>query len=310
MADRLLQASRDRGFSDGWEIFNAAAARICTWMRCTTQRPSREIANRLVLFLKDSGSPFLLSSSINSVEMPTFQPHQPRPEEEVRAAFLRDPFTILRRKLSDADLLRMWSDVRASATTGDFFGVRGWYLALYRDIVAGKRVLDVGCGMGIDGITFAQAGAKLTFVDIVDSNLELVRRLCYLLGIASASFCYLDKLASLRIIEDEQDIIWCQGSMINAPFEVMQEEAHALLKHLRPGGRWIELAYPRVRWEREGRLAFNVWGEKTDGAGTPWMEWYDLAKLLRRLAPMEFDVILAFEFHNSDFNWFDLRRRS
>lgn len=38
------------------------------------------------------------------------------------------------------------------------------------------------------------------------------------------------------------------------------------------------------------------------------MEWYDLEKLLRRLEPAKFQVILNLEFHKSDFNWFDLQR--
>ena len=97
------------------------------------------------------------------------------------------------------------------------------------------------------------------------------------------------------------------GSMINAPFEIAKSEALDLLKHLKKDGRWIELAYPKVRWEREGSLPFEAWGEKTDG-GAPWIEWYDLEKLLQRLSPFKFKPILSLEFHNGDFNWFDLLR--
>jgi hypothetical protein len=31
--------------------------------------------------------------------------------------------------------------------------------------------------------------------------------------------------------------------------------------------------------------------------------------MLKRLEPAEFDVVLSFNFHNNDFNWFDLIRR-
>ena len=48
----------------------------------------------------------------------------------------------------------------------------------------------------------------------------------------------------------------------------------------------------------------------TDGEGTPWMEWYDLARLSKRLAPATFEPVLAVNFHNDDFNWFDLTRVS
>ena len=74
------------------------------------------------------------------------------------------------------------------------------------------------------------------------------------------------------------------------------------------GGRWIELAYPKARWERDGKMPFEQWGGKTDG-GAPWVEWYDLDKVLARLYPAKFDVILHFNFHNDDFSWFDLIRK-
>ncbi len=40
------------------------------------------------------------------------------------------------------------------------------------------------------------------------------------------------------------------------------------------------------------------------------MEWHDLEKVKAFLAPAIFDVVLALEFHNSDFNSFDLVRRA
>jgi hypothetical protein len=114
-------------------------------------------------------------------------------------------------------------------------------------------------------------------------------------------------LKSLSALPDGYDVIWCGGSMHHAPFAVVREEAQALLAHLRADGRWIELSYPKARWERDGKMAFDKWGEKTDG-GAPWAEWYDLEKLQSRLAPARFNVVLHMPFHNNDFVWFDLLR--
>ena len=248
--------------------------------------------------------------------------------EHMLKGFEDEPFAVLRRKWSEVpagderlstvtisqmatdELTELWQKIRHDATTGKNFDVRGWYHILYKDILRGKRVMDVGCGLGIDGITFADAGAHVTFVDIVDHNLEVVQRICHKLGLTNIDFCYLNDLSALDQLGTDYDGIWCQGSMINAPFSVMREESQKLLRHLRIGGRWIELAYPKARWEREGRLPFHQWGKRTDGPGTPWVEWYDLPKLLQRLAPATFDVVLELEFHDSDFNWFDLVRRS
>lgn len=210
--------------------------------------------------------------------------------------------------LADEQLLEWWTKARLEATTGPAFNIRGWYHLLYKDILQGKKVLDVGSGLGFDGITFAQSGAHITFVDIVESNLMILRRLCRLLNLTHVDFCYMENIDSLANLPVDYEVIWCQGSLINAPFDVIRLEAQELLKHLPPGGRWIELAYPKVRWEREGRLPFERWGEKTDG-GAPWIEWYELEKMMDRLSPAKFEVVLHFNFHNNDFNWFDLVRQ-
>ncbi|OPZ86437.1 MAG: bifunctional 3-demethylubiquinone-9 3-methyltransferase/ 2-octaprenyl-6-hydroxy phenol methylase [Firmicutes bacterium ADurb.Bin419] len=210
--------------------------------------------------------------------------------------------------LNDNELLERWNDAVSKATEGEYFRVRGWYHLLYKDIFKGKKVMDVGSGFGIDALSFAKSGIDITCVDIVESNLDILKRLCKIMNLDNVKFLYLENLDSLKNLEYDYDVIWCQGSMINAPVSVMQIECAALLEHLPVGGRWIELAYPKERWIREGSMPLHEWGDKTDG-GAPWMEWYDEEKLLGRLAPAEFNVTLSFNFFNNDFNWFDLVRR-
>lgn len=226
--------------------------------------------------------------------------------QEVPAADQRQrPAELL--TLPDHELKTFWEQKHRLDTTGAGFAHRGWYQDLYRDRLANKRVADIGSGMGLDGIHFARHGAKLTFVDLSESNLELIRRLCAIFSIETARFVLLENFSSFEKLE-EYDFIWCQGSMINAPSEIMAIECRHILEHLPVGGHWIELAYPRARWLREGSVPFNTWGRFTDGENTPWMEWYDIDKLLHRLAPARFDTLLNFNFYDDNFNWFELRR--
>ena len=80
----------------------------------------------------------------------------------------------------------------------------------------------------------------------------------------------------------------------------------AALERLKPGGRWMELVYPRERWLREGALPFEEWGRLTDGDRTPWVEWYDIEKVRRRLFPAPLRTLLDFEFCSHNYRWFDL----
>ena len=249
-------------------------------------------------------------------------------EQDIRTAFAEDPFGLLRVKwrevpagahrydtvkllaMTPVGLVDFWEDRRRDATTGDAYSVRGWYHDLYKKVFRGMSVLDLGSGLGLDGITYAQAGARVTFADIVVENLEILQRLCTEFGIADARFIHLEELSSTASLPGPFDVIYAQGSLINMPANLVREEVQMLLGHLPVGGRWIELAYPRERWQREGALPFDRWGHKTDGIGTPWVEWCDLDKRLQMLSPARFEPLLAFNFHNDDFNWFDLVRRA
>ena len=209
-------------------------------------------------------------------------------------------------QMANEELHGLWSQCWEEQATGHNFAVRGWYYTLYRDQWRGKRIIDIGSGLGYDAITFAGAGAaEMMCIDLAPTNLEVIRRIATVRGLHNVRTLYMEDFGSLLQLDAYYDVVWACGSLINSPFAFTRAECQELLQHLKPGGRWVELGYPRTRWEREGRMPFDSWGEKTDG-GAPWTEWKDLDKLLRLLAPRRFESILTLEFHNSDFNWFDL----
>jgi SAM-dependent methyltransferase len=49
---------------------------------------------------------------------------------------------------------------------------------------AGKRVLEIGCGLGTDTINFARAGARITAIDLSSKSLELARQRAEVFGLA------------------------------------------------------------------------------------------------------------------------------
>ncbi|MBI2513661.1 MAG: class I SAM-dependent methyltransferase [Opitutae bacterium] len=214
-------------------------------------------------------------------------------------------------QMPDAEFIARWQSWYENNCAGENgYPVRGWYHDLYAPLAArGGRWVEIGSGLGYDGTFFAEQGAHVTFVDIVESNLKTIERVCRIRGIRNVEFVVMRELADLNQL-GEFDTVLAVGSLINAPFEMMCEERRVIASHLRVGGRWLELCYPRERWEREGSLPFSEWGKRTDGERTPWVEWYDLPKLTAALQPHRFDAILDRNFHNNDFNWFDLIKRA
>jgi SAM-dependent methyltransferase len=239
-----------------------------------------------------------------------------------------DPFGTLRRKwtevpndvervqvprlleMGDRELLEFWENARNTAVTGEYFSRRGWYHLLYEPVIRGARVVDLGSGLGMDGLTFASYAARVTFVDLAQQNLALLNRIADLKGLKNVSFLYLEDFESLHALEAGYDVILASGSLHNAPQAVTRREIQLIAPKLRIGGRWLQLIYPKERWEREGKPPFAEWGKITDGPNTPWCEWYDLEKLLKQFEPLKFEPVLAFNYHHDDFNWFDLVRRS
>src|SRR6266849_1730451 len=139
-------------------------------------------------------------------------------------------------RLSDDALLAFWGKARKDITSGPEFAHRGWYHTLYADFMRGKKVMDVGSGFGVDPITFAQHGAKVTFVDLVETNLKVLERLCKIMGLRDVRFVHFQDLSSLVPLDNDYDVIMAMGSLHHAPARVIKPEIQELVRHLKCGG--------------------------------------------------------------------------
>ena len=171
-------------------------------------------------------------------------------------------------------------------------------------------MLELGSGLGFDAMRFAARGAHWTCADIVADNLALIRRVAALKGLDGRIETHLiDDNLSFAGLAPGYDVIWVFGSIHHVPFETATAPNWNgwQLTLLKPGGRWMELVYPRERWLREGALPFADWGRLTDGGRTPWAEWHDIEKVRRRLAPAAFAAVLDFGFCADNYRWIDLQ---
>jgi SAM-dependent methyltransferase len=131
----------------------------------------------------------------------------------------------------------------------------------------GKRVLEIGVGVGSDFIRFVRAGALATGVDLTEHSIELVRRRLELEGLT----------ADLRQADAERlpfpdgsfDVVYSWGVLHHTP-----DSDRAIAEAQRvvaPGGRLCVMLYARHSW-----LAFGLWARHALLKGRPWRTLHDV----------------------------------
>jgi ubiquinone/menaquinone biosynthesis C-methylase UbiE len=157
-------------------------------------------------------------------------------KERVRAFWQANPCGV---KFADAPpgTRRFYELVEAHRYTKE------WHIPIAADFAAarGRRVLEIGCGLGTDGAQFAEAGAEYTGVDLTEAAVELARK----------RFELFDLKGTLRTADAENldfpsesfDLVYSHGVLHHTP-ETAQaiREIHRVL---RPGGRAMVMLYHR-----------------------------------------------------------------
>jgi ubiquinone/menaquinone biosynthesis C-methylase UbiE len=105
----------------------------------------------------------------------------------------------------------------------------------------GLKVLEIGCGVGTDGLQFARAGAIYTGVDLTEAAVGLARKNFESAGMAG-EFRVSDA-ENLDFADESFDIVYSHGVLHHTPdIEAAVHEVHRVLK---PGGRAIVMLYHR-----------------------------------------------------------------
>jgi ubiquinone/menaquinone biosynthesis C-methylase UbiE len=130
---------------------------------------------------------------------------------------------------------------------------------------SGKRVLEVGCGIGTDTINFARAGATITAVDLSGESLRIARERAQVMGVADRITFVQADAENLRstLPDDSYELVYSFGVVHHTP---RPDRALAQMRSLTaPGGTLRLMVYHRRSWKVASIVLRNrghVW--KTD----------------------------------------------
>jgi ubiquinone/menaquinone biosynthesis C-methylase UbiE len=109
-----------------------------------------------------------------------------------------------------------------------------------------QRVLEVGCGIGIDLLRFAQGGARVTGVDLAETAIRLARQNFTLHGIDGGADLRVANGEALPFPDNTFDVVYGHGVIqYTADAARLIAECRRVLK---PGGQAIFMVYNRVSW--------------------------------------------------------------
>jgi SAM-dependent methyltransferase len=158
------------------------------------------------------------------------------------------------------------------------------------DNFRGKRILEIGCGLGTDLLQFARSGAVVTGVDLTPASVELVRRRFALEALPVDA--QVADAEHLPFADASFDVVYSFGVLHHTPNT--QKAIDEVYRVLKPGGRIIIMLYhkdsihvflgaPLYRLShklRSGpRSLIEDWVRVYDGAENPLGKAYSKAEL-------------------------------
>lgn len=127
----------------------------------------------------------------------------------------------------------------------------------------GKKVLEIGCGIGSDTINFARHGASVTALDLSEKSLEIARQRAELYGLQDRirfSLGNSEELGAL-VLAEPYDLIYSFGVLHHTPHP--ERVVAEMRKYVRPGSTVKIMVYHRYAWK-------VFWIVLTYGKGRFW----------------------------------------
>ncbi|MBI2558005.1 class I SAM-dependent methyltransferase [Candidatus Woesearchaeota archaeon] len=164
------------------------------------------------------------------------------------------------------------------------FGKLG-YMRKFADFGSykGKKVLEIGCGMGVDLLRFAENGAIVTGIDIADRPLEMAKR-NFSLHRQKGAFMAMNG-EDLKFKDNSFDAVFMQGVLQYTPNPSrMVSGAHRVLKK---GGILLLTVYNKYSWLNLVSKASGVALEHSDAPVYRKFTFNEVKELLKNFSQVE-----------------------
>jgi hypothetical protein len=194
---------------------------------------------------------------------------------------------------------------------------RGWEYERYIPMFQGLDVVEIGSGLGYDGINYSQYSKTYTFCDINPDQLQTVQRIAGLFNEGRLMDKFTNNNHDYQLIEDpfthdykrNFNALYSHGVLHHVPFETAQREFAHVNKFLLPRSKVVLLMYPRQRWEKAGKPDPTLFGRHTD-PGCPWSDWYDEEKIMKLVGEdFVLDKTIYWGHENTEFVNFELTKK-
>lgn len=113
----------------------------------------------------------------------------------------------------------------------------------------GKKVLEIGCGLGVASINFARAGAQVTAVDLSNESLAVAKKNAEVCGVADRIQFHQGNSENLSNIlpADQFDLIYSFGVIHHSPHP--DKILRAVRPYLKADGQLKIMVYHRRSWK-------------------------------------------------------------